>query len=235
MTKFDSARTYSLTSPRLPLWERVVFVDWNGVLSREPFWASILLNERHPYRDSVSRASSELFGGDLALVQCWMRGTLSSAQVLEKLNVSLDRRAHADYLLRRLYSDCRKMRCDSDLVTELQRVRRSPSSLVVLATDNMDCFADQLHAIKSLVPAVDAVLASPHLGVLKTDSVLRFFQPWLTQHSLRFEQAILLDDSAANCIEFQKAGGTAVICRDSFSAIAGLRSWVDASGGWGLP
>ena len=26
----------------LALWRRVIFVDWHGVLSRDPFWISIL-------------------------------------------------------------------------------------------------------------------------------------------------------------------------------------------------
>ena len=39
-----------MRQPTLPLWNRVNFVDWHGVLSRDPFWTSILGRPRHPPR-----------------------------------------------------------------------------------------------------------------------------------------------------------------------------------------
>ena len=34
----------------LPFCRWVIFVDWHGVLSRDPFWTSILNNDRHRLR-----------------------------------------------------------------------------------------------------------------------------------------------------------------------------------------
>jgi hypothetical protein len=53
----------------LPLWKRAVFVDWHGLLSREPFWMSIVGNRRHPLRSRLEVKLAEVFAVGLALMQ----------------------------------------------------------------------------------------------------------------------------------------------------------------------
>jgi len=36
---------------------KVIFVDWHGVLSRDPFWISILRNAWHPLHQQLSEAT----------------------------------------------------------------------------------------------------------------------------------------------------------------------------------
>jgi hypothetical protein len=67
-------------------------------------------------------------------------GLRSCQQVITAMNVQLDRRFRADFLIRRLYADCARMRVNVALFEVLRSVK--PTAAVVLATDNMDCFAE---------------------------------------------------------------------------------------------
>lgn len=114
------------------------------------------------------------------------------------------------------------MRPHDELVQELKRARRD--CLVVLATDNMDCFYQRLDQIVDIGSAVDAVLCSSDLGLLKTDSIESFFGLWLKRHHLSFSNAVLLDDSESICAAFEAAGGTAIHVTGTADAIEKLRA-----------
>jgi hypothetical protein len=45
----------------LPLWRRVVFVDWNGVLCQDVYWSSIATNPKHPCHTRVNDSRNRLF------------------------------------------------------------------------------------------------------------------------------------------------------------------------------
>ena len=81
---------------------------------------------------------------------------MSSEEVIGRLNIRLDRRCSGDYLLRRLECDCRKMKADSTLLSLLATARKE--SYVVLATDNIDSFFDQLDGKPELRAVLDSVL-----------------------------------------------------------------------------
>jgi FMN phosphatase YigB (HAD superfamily) len=117
------------------------------------------------------------------------------------------------------------MTCEVKLIEALQAARNK--NFIVLATDNMDCFCSQATAIRDVRSTFDAILASPETGVLKSDSVLDFFGPWLLRHKLNFRDALLIDDSASTCEEFQRVGGQAVLVEGLGDALQGLRSWAE--------
>lgn len=216
-----TARPYNLL---LPLWPKVIFVDWNGVLCNDVYWTSIANNERHPFHKSISESRRRLFTEQRSLVNAWQKGEVSSDAVIESLNVSLDKRCRKDYLLRRLELDCRRMSTDSTLLAELAAAR--DSAYVVLATDNIDSFFEQLDAKPELRSVLHGVLCSSALGLLKGEDIVGFFKPWLESHKLSFEQALLLDDSPKICSAFEAEGGTAVVFKSASEAIPQLRSWL---------
>ncbi len=209
----------------LPFWPSAVFVDWHGVLCRDVFWFSILNDFSHPYHGRLRKATEQLFHHSPDLVKAWMRGQLSSEDIIRSLAVRLDRRCRPDFLKRRLTDDCRRMTAHPRLLQELQVVRRN--SFVVLATDNMDCFVERLRVGRDLASVIDAVLCSARLGLLKTDGVDKFFGPWLEAHRLGFTDALLLDDNEDICAAFVSAGGKAVVVRSVEQAVAELRRWQD--------
>ena len=115
------------------------------------------------------------------------------------------------------------MRCALALVEELRAAKTN--HLIVLATDNMDCFWRAVPSIKDLTTTIDAVLCSSQLGVLKKDSVESFFGPWLRRHNLDFRDALLLDDTAETCETFRVAGGAAIVVTTMEDTVAALREW----------
>lgn len=226
MNKFDTNSPPRHNALLLPLWNKVVFVDWNGVLCGELFWQSIISDSSHPYFESVSRACENLFCERNDFILDWMRGRISSEDVVSSLDVKLDKRVNNDYLFRRLLRDCGAMRCNSVLISALRRI--SSDSFLVLATDNMDCFDRRVHLIDEITSTFDAMLSSSSIGILKSDDVEVFFGEWLDSHHLTFDNALLIDDSVDNCHAFVNAGGEAIVFKDTSSTVQLLDSWIQS-------
>ena len=201
---------------QLPVWPRVVFVDWHGVLSRDPFWVSIRESATHPLRPRLEAGLAGIFAPDSATGNEWMKGLLSSEQVIAAMDIQLDRRFRDDFLARRLDLDCARMRVNVALV--------KTQACVVLATDNMDCFArtfDQARSrrrrsapesetLADWAVICDDIICSSDIGALKAEDPTGFFGTWLSAHGLRFADAALIDDRADNCAAFADQGGTPV-------------------------
>lgn len=197
-----------LAPPRAPqLAERAVFVDWHGVLSHDPFWWTIIANTSHWFHERLSADVDELFADRRPLVDAWMRGRVNAAEVVKTLTGPRDRRCGEDYLLRRLWADCGRMRVREAVLDRLQRLPEL--TLLVIATDNMDCFAESVTRIPRL-RFFHGVLCSSDLGVLKAEDPERFFGPLVSAYGLEALDTLLLDDSKANCQAFEKWGGRAI-------------------------
>jgi hypothetical protein len=113
--------------------------DWHGVLSGDPFWVSIRGIATHPLHNKLEADMAGVFASEHDLANDWMKGLLSSGQVIAEMGIQLDRRFRDDFLARRLDVDCARMRVNVELF-EVLRTLRSEAT-VVIATDNMDCFA----------------------------------------------------------------------------------------------
>lgn len=231
----------------LPLWNRVVFVDWHGVLSRDPFWLSILERPDHPVRPALSARLSKIFGPDGEL-DTWMLGMRSAEEVIEGMNITLDRRYKADYLLRRLVLDCCRMRVNAELVELLQWARSR--AFVVIATDNVDSFVrafetarghrrrtngpdDANDTFERAAHAWDDLICSSQVRTLKSTDPAGFFGSWLQAHRLGFDDAMLIDDRADNCAAFAQQGGMAVRWKfgqdDAVVVQDAMRAWLNGS------
>ncbi|MEU8399726.1 hypothetical protein AB0C28_31470 [Nonomuraea sp. NPDC048892] len=223
----------------MPRSGRVVFVDWHGVLSRDPFWASIRDDARHPLHSQLVASLARIFAGDGA--HAWMKGEVSAAQVIAGMGIRLDRRFRDDFLQRRLLADCARMKVNVPLIRMLREVKAHAS--IVVSTDNMDCFADTFRRVRgNRRPAGprsetfaewafvwDDLICSSDVAVLKSEGPVGFFGPWLSRHGLTFADALLIDDLADNCAAFQEQGGTALCWRmnadDITEAAAALSRW----------
>jgi hypothetical protein len=182
-----------------------------------------------------------------------MLGMRSAEDVITAMDVKLDRRFRADFLLRRLESDCRGMRVNVELVEALQLVRNR--AFVVIATDNVDSFVRAFEAARSnghrstvqtlagdtfgrVVNAWDDLVCSSEVRTLKSDDPAAFFGPWLSTHRLRFGDALLIDDREDNCAAFTGQGGEAVRWKFGEDDVGVLRraigGWIDRppSGDW---
>ena len=234
---------------QLGLWQRAIFLDWHGVLSREPFWGSIRGSATHPLSVPLEQEFASVLRDVLMLN--WMRGQESAETVVSRLSIRLDNRYRDDFLLRRLREDCRRMRGDP-AVAEALRVFNA-SAMVVVATDNADCFAeafersrnagarrrDGVANLSEWARITDGLLCSSALGTLKAESPSGFFGPWLRRHGMTFADAVLVDDREDNCEAFEGSGGHAIRWRlgtDSVGSLVGaLRSWLTSTPKTGRP
>jgi FMN phosphatase YigB (HAD superfamily) len=209
----------------LPLWSRVVFVDWSGVLSDDVFWTSIRKNTRHPLHRILTEASEAFFNERVTDFGAWMRGRKDLTEVVHELDIYFNDGRFPDivkFLVRRAYEDCAQMEVNAGAMEIVRAVRCS--CFLVLATDNTDFFLDTINRLRSKTLAsvrsqsrlahvareFDDVLCSAALGVLKGEAPEAFFGGWLSSRGLTFSDAVLLDDSLENCRAFASLGGFAI-------------------------
>jgi hypothetical protein len=228
---------------QVPLTGRVIFSDWHGVLSRDPFWTSIRQSATHPLHAQLEAGMAGVFASDRNIASEWMKGLLSSDQVIAEMGIRLPARFRDDFLGRRLDLDCARMKVNVELFEVLRVIRAE--AMVVIATDNMDCFARAFeHArrrrrrrgreretLADWAVICDDIICSSQAGALKSEEPHAFFGPWLAAHGVNFADAVLIDDRADNCSAFTSQGGTAIQWKMGTADISQvtdqLRQWLD--------
>jgi FMN phosphatase YigB (HAD superfamily) len=228
---------------QMPLSGQVIFSDWHGVLSRDPFWVSIRGSATHPLHAQLEAGMAGVFASDCGTANEWMKGLLSSAQVIAEMGIQLDRRFRDDFLGRRLDLDCARMTVNDELFEVLRAMRAE--AMVVIATDNMDCFARAFEqarhrrhrlarkreTLADWAVICDDIICSSQAGTLKSEDPQAFFGPWLTAHGVGFADAVLIDDRADNCAAFTGQGGAAIQWKmgthDISDATGQLKHWLD--------
>jgi hypothetical protein len=227
---------------QVPLAGRVIFSDWHGVLSRDPFWTSIRNSATHPLHAQLEAGMAGVFASERNTANEWMKGLLSSDQVITEMGIQLNGRFRDDFLPRRLDLDCVRMKVNVDLFEVLRHIRAE--AMVVIATDNMDCFARAFeHArnrkqhrkkaretLADWAVICDDIICSSQAGALKSEDPQAFFGPWMTDHGVDFTDAVLIDDRADNCATFTAQGGAAIQWKMGTSKITDLtvqlRRWL---------
>lgn len=228
---------------QVPLSGRVIFSDWHGVLSRDPFWVSIRGSVAHPLHDQLEAGMAAVFDPARNTAGEWMKGLLSSDQVISEMGIRLPGRFRDDFLARRLDLDCARMRVNVAAFEVLRAIRID--AMVVVATDNMDCFARAFSRARSRghrrvreretladwAVICDDIICSSQAGTLKSENPPAFFGPWLAAHGVRFTEAVLIDDRADNCAAFTGQGGAAIQWKMGTSDVSDLasrlRQWLD--------
>jgi hypothetical protein len=206
--------------------DRVIFMDWNGVLSSSPFWQSMQpVSPKGSLQIGLMNRLEEIFAHDVRLSEAWMRGERTTADLFADIRNLQGARRTADFLERRLIDDCLRMVVDAKLFAALGHAKlRVP---IVLATDNTEDFAkafDRAKTGKSWLRRRDGreadatlsdvtrhffdIICSARVGVLKAEDPVRFFGTWLAHHALTFKDALLVDDRLDNIEAFRKAGGS---------------------------
>ena len=108
---------------QVPLSGRVIFSDWHGVLSRDPFWTSIRLSATHPLHAQLEAGMAGVFDPARNIANEWMKGLLSSDQVIADMGIQLHGRFRDDFLARRLDLDCARMTVNVELLEVLRVIR----------------------------------------------------------------------------------------------------------------
>ena len=94
---------------QVPLSGRVIFSDWHGVLSRDPFRTSIRRSAIHPLRAQLEAGMAGVLASDRNISNEWMKGLLSADEVIAGMGIQLNGRFRDDFLARCLDLDCARM------------------------------------------------------------------------------------------------------------------------------
>ncbi|MEO0336668.1 MAG: hypothetical protein AAF202_09745 [Pseudomonadota bacterium] len=210
--------------PFLPLYDRVLFVDWHGVLSNGLFWDSIRKNPKKRFKGLADEVHDQIFKESADLVADWMRGAHSTEAVIDAAKPSL-----SDYqrkiLISALKRDCRCMHISEEWRRLLTSKNRK--CWIVIATDNADCFWSQIDRIPEISRIFDGALCSSNLKVLKRESPEEFFGGWLRSHGLEFTNSCLVDDSIQNCEAFSGSGGSAIHFTSLSTVSEEISAWLE--------
>lgn len=177
--------------------KKVLYIDFDGTICSDHFWRSLPSDERQVIQKF-------LFGADKELVTNWMLGKHSA----EEINELVAQRLYCNpkELWQIFVQDCEQMSVPSELIDLLQHLREH--YVVVLITDNMDCFTRFTVPALQLANHFDMICNSSEEGRCKRDAEGASFTKYATAADCSLSDSILIDDSILNCHLFENLGGT---------------------------
>ena len=164
--------------------QKILFVDFYGILSNTRFWFS-LQNPEHKHH----RYLADILKYTIVII------LLFNIFVYE-----------FDELFDFFVKDCEQIELSQNILDKLQTL--SDDYLRIMVTDNMDSF-DRfiLPANKILQSSFHGINNSFYVKKLKSDKNGEWFLDIANKYDIRIEDCILIDDSLQNCETFQKLGG----------------------------
>lgn len=201
--------------------QKALFVDFNGVISYDPFWAS-MRNPEHPLHPFYEPIEDLLFrGGNKieGLIDEWMLGKYTSEQVHQ---IIADRTG-APYpaVFDVFCEDCQRLDISKPILQAIQALRKNWHC--ILRTDNMDTFHRfTLPANPHLTKAFDDVHCSYLLRQLKKTDGGKYFVTTVSGLGMDIGNCALIDDSNSNCRLFEGLGGKAYRTQSEAEVVAVL-------------
>lgn len=180
-----------------------IFWDWDGVLGMQRFW-----HVRMEADDDLRDFADRLFA-DKDLVNAWMRGRVSLAEICE--------RTKSNYSAPDLESILQNDWSRSDAVNKAlfsQITQQYPDAEHYISTDNMDIFHAFADTDQFITGSFVKVYNSADIGMLKGDT------PGMYEHILDdlslddFSDCLVLDDNTAPCERFRSLGGRAILVKN---------------------
>lgn len=176
---------------------KVIFIDWDGTLSRSRFWDRWNDGLEHQWKYDLLQ--STLFISDMGrdLVKKWMLGDRSYSDIIDyAANVTGIPTEELETELR--YSAENMKFIDRNALELIRRLRRHGLK-VVIATDNMDIFRKWTVPAMRLEERFDDILTSDRRKAFKTHSTRErtslFFDNYISKHGIKAHQSALIDDS----------------------------------------
>lgn len=175
---------------------KIVFIDWNGVLSGSKFWWH-LEDKKHPKSELFEKIETSLYGNLRHLLKPWMRGELKTEDVIK--TTADEGGLDYDEVLQEFIHSCKTMQFVSEDVPSYINELRSNNVKVVIATDNMDSFSRWTVPALKLHELFDGYINSYDIKAMKGDFNEKgkslFFYNYLKKYDLKSGEAVLIDDS----------------------------------------
>ena len=185
--------------------KRLLFIDYNGVISYFPFWHS-LRDPAHKLNFVFGVIQDFLFTKNKEIINDWMRGKYDSEHINNLITTEAGIKPKE--LWNVYVEDCKNMDISHSILTELAKLKKNYT--LILRTDNMDCFERfTLPRNKKLVDTFDEIHTSTALKELKKDRGGKYFIETAEKYGLGIHQCFLIDDSSSNTEMFTSLGGKA--------------------------
>lgn len=201
----------------------VLFVDFNGVISYNTFWDS-LVNPEHKLHDYYSKIEELLFRGENKiedLVNDWMMGKYTSEEIHKIIadNIEVNEKELFDIFC----EDCRNLDISKKILRRIKSLKNN--YYCVLRTDNMDSFHRfTVPANPILSESFHELHSSYQIKTLKRSDEGKKYIETARGKGFKVSDCILIDDGQKNCEMFEKLGGKAFCTKDEEEVIRVLDS-----------
>lgn len=197
---------------------RLLFVDFHGVVSHDPYWKS-LKNVAHPLHGFAEDIERFVFTEQPNLFRKWMLGQYTA----EEFHKLIARGTGAPYveLFDSFVQDCRSIDISEKLIHALRDMKRD--FRIILATGNTDAL--ERYSIpyrESAFDVFDNIDNSFRIGRMKYDDGGAYFSHRAEQEGIPMQCAYLLEDSEGTCEVFRALGGTAYLVNSEPTALHAL-------------
>lgn len=209
--------------------KNILFIDFNGVISYEPFWFSLKNNEK--YSKDFELIENFLFKQNRKIISDWMLGGYSTEDVHNILQKELNIPAEIISIFKK---DCENLDISSKILQKVNELRKF--YYCILATDNMDSFVRfTLPNRKELTESFDEINDSYTMKQCKSSFDGLYFKKKITEKRAIIENSILIDDSPNNCKVFESIGGQSYQVKnenDVLKALSSILSKVENKWEW---
>lgn len=191
-----------------------IFIDFDGTICFDYFWRSA--------PQEVNKIITKfLFQDNTTLIENWMRGNLSSKNIVTLIaeNTGLD----YDLIYDILVKDCQNMYISPELLQAISDLGKNNTTILI--TDNMDCFNHFTKPALRLEKYFSYVFNSYDFGILKDDTTSGgLFKKVCDIYKFDITKSVLVDNSEENCTIFTKLGGRAFLVKNSDDTLSILQT-----------
>lgn len=191
-----------------------IFIDFDGTICFDYFWRSA--------PQEVNKIITKfLFQDNTTLIENWMRGNLSSENIVTLIaeNTGLD----YDLIYDILVKDCQNMYISPKLLQALSDCGKNNTTILI--TDNMDCFNRFTKPALRLEKYFSYVFNSYDFGILKDDTTSGgLFKKVCDIYKFDITKSVLVDNSEENCTIFTKLGVRAVLVKSQEETLSILQT-----------
>ena len=189
-----------------------IFVDFDGTICFDYFW-------RSAPKEIKKVIDKFLFQDNTYLLEDWMRGKKSSEDINQIISdkCNLNCSTIWDYFV----TDCENMFISEDILRALSACKKN--NVLILITDNMDCFNRFTKNKLKLSDYFHYVFNSCDYGCLKDDPPQRgLFKKIIDLQGFNIQKSVLLDNSQKNFDIFNHLGGSSFLIKDKHDIVSVL-------------
>jgi FMN phosphatase YigB (HAD superfamily) len=187
---------------------KVLFVDFNGVISYNDFWYDLNKTE-HPLHSYKQQIEDFLFKTKPDVIEDWMLGKYTSEQIhqilVDELNIPYNE------LFEEFESGCRNIDISLEVLGIVKELKEQKVYYCILSTGNMDCFDRFTVPSNPILQEIfDEIENSCNIGLFKTSNNGQYFSEKVSSLGANISECVVIDDSKKVCRVFESLGGKAI-------------------------